>query len=192
MELQDLKTRFIGKDIMYFKTIDSTQTFAKNASKEKIKNGTVILADMQTAGVGTNDRKWFTGKEQNLTMTIILYPNCNIEKISNLTVLIAECMVKSIKKLYGYDLEIKKPNDIVYNNKKLAGILTESRVEGEVVKKVCIGIGFNLNQTNFPEELKAIASSLKIEFGKDFLREEIMKEFFFIFEKEYLKIIKEQ
>jgi len=189
MKLENLKTKFLGKNIIHFEIITSTQGFAKNSKIEELPDGTVILADIQTAGVGTNDRKWFTGKEQNLSMTFVLYPNCNINKLSNLTILIAQCMVKSIKNIYGYDLEIKKPNDIVYNNKKLAGILTESKVEGEVVKKICIGIGFNLNQTIFPEELKEIASSLKIEFGKDFSREEIMKEFFSIFEEEYLKLI---
>ncbi len=188
MELKDLNTKFIGKNVIYFQSIGSTQEFAKNL-KEEIQEGTVILADIQTSGVGTNDRKWFTGKEENLTMTYILYPNCNINKLSRLTILIAECMVKSIKKLYGYDLEIKKPNDIIYNNRKLAGILTETKVEGEIVKKLYIGIGFNLNQTVFPEELKEIASSLKIEFGIEFSREEIMKEFFTIFEEEYLKLI---
>lgn len=189
MKLKKLKTKFIAQNIIYFKTIDSTQTYAKNTLKEDIKDGTVIIADSQENGIGTHERKWYTGKN-NIAMTFVLYPECNISKISNLTVLIAECIISAIKKLYGYELKIKEPNDVIYNNKKIAGILTESKVEGENVKKIFIGVGLNVNQTIFPENLKDIASSLKNEFFKEFSREEIISEFFNIFEEEYLRLIK--
>ena len=123
-------------------------------------------------------------------MTFILYPDCNIKKISNFTRLIAEVMIKAIKNLYGYELEIKAPNDIIYKNKKIAGILTESNSEGEIVKRICVGIGLNINQTEFPGNLEKIASSLKKEFNIEFSKEDIITEFFNIFEKEYLKLLK--
>lgn len=122
-------------------------------------------------------------------MSFVLYPNTNIQKFSNFTVLIAECMIKTIKKLYGYDFEIKMPNDIICNGKKIAGILTESNVTGETMNKVTIGIGFNVNQINFPDDLKDTATSLNKEFNKEFSREEIITEFLNGFEKEYLKIL---
>ncbi len=189
MELKKLKTKFIGHNIIYFKSISSTQVFAKSTKNEDTPNGTVIIADSQTEGIGTHERKWYTGKN-NIAMTFVLYPECNISKISNLTVLIAECIISAIKKLYGYELKIKEPDDVIYNNKKIAGILTESKVEGEIVKKIFIGVGLNVNQTIFPENLKDIASSLKNEFFKEFSREEIISEFFNIFEEEYLRLIK--
>ena len=119
MKLKKLKTKFIAQNIIYFKTIDSTQTYAKNTLKEDIKDGTVIIADSQENGIGTHERKWYTGSGKNLAMTFILYPDCNIKKISNFTRLIAEVMIKAIKNLYGYELEIKAPNDIIYKNKKI-------------------------------------------------------------------------
>lgn len=188
MMLENLKTKFMGHNIIYFKSIDSTQTFAKSTKKEDTPDGTVIIADSQTEGVGTHERKWYTGKD-NIAMTFILYPECNASKLSNLTILISKCVINAIKKLYGYELKIKEPNDVIYNNKKIAGILTESKVEGEIVKILFIGIGLNVNQTIFPGNLKDIASSLKNEFSKEFSREEIIVEFFNIFEKEYLEII---
>lgn len=190
MKLKKLKTKFIAQNIIYFKTIDSTQTYAKNTLKEDIKDGTVIITDSQENGIGTHERKWYTGSGKNLAMTFILYPDCNIKKISNFTRLIAEVMIKAIKNLYGYELEIKAPNDIIYKNKKIAGILTESNSEGEIVKRICVGIGLNINQTEFPGNLEKIASSLKKEFNIEFSKEDIITEFFNIFEKEYLKLLK--
>lgn len=189
MKLENLKTKFMAHNIIYFKTIDSTQNYAKKTTKEKLVDGTVIIADNQTSGIGTHERKWYTGNCENIAMTFVLYPECKISKLTELTRIISECILKAIKNLYGYELEIKEPNDVIYKNKKIAGILTESNCIGEIVKRLCIGIGLNVNQTDFPGNLKEIASSLKTEFNRDFKREEIISEFFNIFEKEYLKLI---
>lgn len=188
MELNGLKTEFLGRNNLFFNSIDSTQKKIK--SLRQPVNGTVVLADNQVAAVGTHDRKWFTGNGENIAMSFVLLPDCNIKSIENITICIAECMVAVVKKMYSIELAIKKPNDIYYQNKKVAGILTETVCKGELVKKIYIGIGMNINQKVFPGNLSEIATSLKNEFGKEFDREKIIVEFLNEFEKVYQKMIK--
>ena len=107
-------------------------------------------------------------------MTIILHPKCKIDDLDNLTVEIAEKIRKSIYELYGYELEIKEPNDLMFNGKKICGILTEIHTQGEKIKYLLISFGFNVNEDGFSEETKDIATSLKKETGREFSREEII------------------
>ncbi|MCI8620685.1 MAG: hypothetical protein HFJ50_02435 [Clostridia bacterium] len=86
---------------------------------QKCKNGLVVLAENQTKGKGTNGRNWYTSKKENLTFSFFLSPKCNISNLKNLTLIISETIVSVIKELYGFSLEIKYPNDIVKNGKKL-------------------------------------------------------------------------
>jgi len=185
-----LKTKFIGKELKYYKTLESTHILAKSLEEQDISNGMIIFADSQTGGIGTHQRKWFTGQAENLSFNIILLPDCDMRKFEKLTIIIAECLVYTIKKLYNVELFIKKHNDVILNNKKLAGILTETVAIGNTIKKLYIGIGININQIDFPGNLKDIATSLKKEFQKDFDRIEIFSEFLEVFEKRYIDIIK--
>ena len=190
MELKNLQTQFIGKDFKYFEVLDSTQSYIKKLdSEKKTSNGTLVYAEVQTAGIGTHERKWYTSKGNNLAFTFVLYPNCNIKKLENITIILAECLVQTVKELYGYELKIKSPNDIVYLERKIGGILTESITEGEIIKKLFIGIGFNVNQDKFPGNLEKIASSLKKMFEGVFVREDILVRFLEIFEKKYLELL---
>ena len=190
MEFKNLKTKFLGRNMLHFEVIDSTQKYIKENSIKNMPNGTIVIADTQSSGIGTQGRKWFTGdNNENIAMSFVLYPETDIKKFSNLTKLIAECIINTVKKLYGYELKIKVPNDIICNEKKIAGILTESSSIGEKVKKIIIGIGFNVNQMEFPEDLKDLATSLKKEFSKNFSKEEIIVEFLNEFELVYLKLL---
>lgn len=185
-----LNTSFLCQNIIYYENIDSTQDIAKTSiKKEDIINGTYIVTDKQTKGKGTQDKKWYGGEYENICGTFVLTPNCNINKLNNLTIIIAKCLIKAIKNLYNIELQIKHPNDIMCNSKKLAGILTESITQKEIVKYLFIGIGININQTIFNHEIGHIATSLKKEYKREFDRENIISEFSNIFEKEYLKII---
>lgn len=183
-------TNILGNNIIILEEVSSTQEYIKGIPNEKKQDGLVVVAKNQTAGIGTNGRKWYTEKNKNLTFSFLLKPNCNIEKLENLTVTIAETMIKVIKKLYGYDLDIKYPNDIMLKSKKMGGILTEAITSNEIVKQIIIGIGLNINQEKFGEEVKDIATSLKKEFGKEFNIKQILMEFLKEFEKEYLNMIK--
>ena len=186
----NLKTSFLGKNIIYNEEIDSTQDEAKRLVKQgKATNGMYIVTDNQTKGKGTKGRTWYGGEYENICGTFVLTPNCNIKQIENLTILIAQCLVKTIKDLYDIKLDIKYPNDVMCNRKKASGILTESVTNKEIVKYVFIGIGIDVNQIIFTPEIEQIATSLKKECNKEFNREEIISSFFNTFEKEYKKLI---
>ena len=184
----NLKTKFIGQDIVVLDIIDSTQDEIKR--RENLGNGTVIIAENQTKGKGTHGRVWYTETTgKNIAMTFVLFPNTHISKFEDITVLIAKCIVKTFKKLYNINLDIKYPNDIVINSKKIGGILTETKVIGQNVKELYIGIGLNILQEEFNEDIKDIASSIINEFNIKCIREDIISEFFNIFENEYLKLL---
>ena len=188
MELKGLKTEFLGRNLIYYHSIDSTQKKIKNIKKPE--NGTIIITDNQFEGVGTHDRKWYTGNGKNIAMSFVLLPECNIKKIENLTIEIAKCIVNAIKKKCKINLEIKEPNDLFYEGKKVGGILTETSCKGEIVSKIFIGIGINVNQEEFPGNLEEIATSLKKICQKEFSREKLIEQFLNDFEKKYLKIVR--
>lgn len=176
-------TKLIAKKQFYFKEIESTQKEAKILAEKGIENGAIVLTDYQINGIGTHDRKWYSEKNKNLTFTIILYPKCNIKKLENLTVDIAKCIIKAIKELYGLELEIKYPNDIILKGKKMGGILTQVATEGEKIKYLLIGIGLNINGEIFNKEIEDIATSLKKEFKINYSRYDILNKFCIEFEK---------
>ena len=163
----------IGTKVIALDTVDSTQEEAKRRMKNNEESGTIIWANQQTAGRGTHERKWYSGKGENIAFTVILYPNCAIENLENITVNIAHSIARTINELYGYTLEIKKPNDLMLHGKKIGGILTEITTLGETVETLLIGIGFNVNQEKMPKELEEIATSLAIEYNKKFSIKEI-------------------
>lgn len=194
MDIQKIKeanTKILGKNIEYFPEITSTNLYAKQELKQKKEKNKIWIADMQTSGMGTKGRKWYTGKGKNIAMTILLTPNCNIKKLEGITIKIAKCMQKAIYNLYNLKLDIKEPNDLLYKGKKVSGTLTEISTIGETVNYILIGIGVNVNEDKFNKETENIATSLKKELGTECSREEIIIKFLEILESEigtFLKI----
>lgn len=152
-KIKNAKTSFLGKEIIYEKELNSTQNLAKEIVR-KVNNGCLIITDNQTSGRGTKGRVWISKKDKNITMTIIINDNIEIEKLEGLTLKLAEGIKKAIKELYNYNLFIKEPNDLLLNNKKICGILTESSIIQNKVNYLLIGIGFNVNEECFEEELR--------------------------------------
>ena len=188
MLLKNLKTNFLGKNAIYYKQIDSTQNQIWKLLKNKnTPNGTLVMADIQTNGVGTHDRIWYTDEENNIAFSFFIKMNCNIKKIEGITIKIAQIILEVFKNLYNIELQIKVPNDIVYNGKKLGGILTQTKVIRENVKYLVVGIGINTQKQNFNIEIKDIATSIKKEFGVHIDTKEFITEFCNEFEKEILK-----
>lgn len=171
LKIDELSSK-LKNQIIYFEEMNSTQDYAKN--KTNIENGGVVITDNQIKGKGTHGRKWYTNMCENITMTITYFPQCDISKMEDFTVKIAEIIKNVVFELYGYKLELKQPNDLLLNNKKICGILTECSTEAGVVKKVYIGIGFNVNQKNFNKDIEQIATSLLKEFNIKFKREKII------------------
>ena len=176
-KIKNARTKYIGKNIIYFKEIDSTQKYSKEMVNNNLKNGTIVITDNQTKGIGTNGRNWYSNIGKNITMTITVYPNVDVNKLNNLTIDVAKAMQKTIQDLYNINLNIKKPNDLIINNKKIAGFLVETGLIKQKVNYILIGVGFNVNEVEFNTEVKDIATSLKKEFKRDFRREEIIVKF---------------
>lgn len=176
-------TKFIGKKQIYFEELESTQQEAKKIAEKNIQNGTIIITDYQTNGIGTYDRTWYSEKNSNLTFSIIIYPKCTIKELKGFTLEIARCLQDAVENIYHIKLDIKEPNDIMHNGKKLGGILTQIVSKGEQIKYLLIGIGFNVNTEKFNKKIKNIATSLKQEFGREFSREEILNKFCIYLEK---------
>lgn len=183
-KIKNSKNKVIGKKIEYYKEINSTHKYAKKIAIKNENNGKIIIAEKQTDGIGTKGRVWYTGEEKNIAITIILNPKCGIDKLDGLTIKIAQIMKKTINDLYGYELKIKEPNDLMLNNKKICGILTEINTMAGKIKYLLISLGFNVNEDIFSEETKNIATSLKREYKKDFSREDIIINFIEKLEKE--------
>lgn len=167
-----------SNNIIFFKEIDSTQSeMWRRIETNNIETGTVIMADIQTAGIGTHGRIWHTDEAKNIAFSLYIETNCIPEKLEGITTEIAEILVDIFKKRYAISLQIKYPNDIVYMGKKIGGILTESKVNAEKIKFLVIGIGINTRKLNFTDDIKNIATSIKKEFGIDVEENEIVMEF---------------
>ena len=188
MQLKNLKTNFLGRNIFYYKTIDSTQKeIWRRVDDDKIESGTLIFADIQTGGIGTHGRIWHTDEKNNIAFSFYLKLNCDINTLSGLTKKIAEIIIRIFKDKYRINLQIKEPNDIYYNGKKLGGILSETRLIANKVKHLVIGIGINTNKEYFPEDIEGKATSIIKEFGVTVNTKEFIEEFCNRFEIEIMK-----
>lgn len=188
MQLTKLKTNFLGKNIIYYNEIDSTQSeIFRLIESNLIKNGTLVIANIQTNGKGTNGRVWHTDEENNIAFSFYIELNCNISKLEGLTYEIANIIVYIFKNKYKINLDIKRPNDIMINNKKLGGILTQTKLLGEEVKYLVIGIGINTNKEKFTDDIKDIATSIKKEFNINVNTEEFIIEFCNSFENKLIE-----
>jgi len=183
-----LTTNFIGRNIHYEESVESTQKIAHRLSYEEVPEGTVIIAEEQRSGKGRMNRTWHSPKYTGIWMSLILRPNIPLTKAPQLTLLTAVAIVQAIEEVTGLQSEIKWPNDILIGGKKVTGILTELQAEADRIHSIIIGIGINVNQKeeDFPSELQEKASSLFIEKGKVISRAGLIKSFFKHFEKLYL------
>ena len=188
MQLINLTTNFLGKNFIFNKIIDSTQAeIFRLIKNNNIKNGTVVMADIQTNGIGTQGKKWYTDETNNIAFSLFIQLNCNIRKLNYITVKIAQIILDIFKTEYGITLEIKLPNDIMYKGKKLGGILTQTKTIKEQCKYIVVGIGINTEKDTFTEEIKNIATSIKKEFGVQINVIKFISKFCNEFEKEILR-----
>ncbi len=180
-----------SNNFIFYKKIDSTQNEIWRLIESKtIKNKTLIMADIQTNGKGTHGRIWHTDEEKNIAFSYYIETNCKSENLEGITIEIAQILVKIFKEFYDIKLDIKKPNDIMIKDKKVGGILTESKVSSEIVKFLVIGIGINTEKMNFTDDIKNIATSIKKEFGIEVDRKKIITNFCEEFEKTLIRRIK--
>lgn len=147
--------------IIYFDTLNSTNTYLK--TNEDLPDKTIVISDEQTMGKGRLKRNFYSPKNQGLYFSLLLKPNLEINKILKLTSLVAVAVNQAIVNLYQLDTKIKWVNDIYYQNLKLAGILIEANLELNTsnIESLIIGIGINVHQQKFPNELNNIATAIE-------------------------------
>ncbi len=164
-----LKTNFIGKNIFYEEKVGSTNLMARELAVKGAKNGTVVIADTQDKGKGRNGKIWTSPKACNIYLSIILKPKFSPEAANGMTILAATAAAESIKEISSITPQIKWPNDILVNSKKVSGILTEMSTQNNVIEYIIIGIGINVNlkEEDIYEDIKNIATSLYIERTKE-------------------------
>lgn len=139
MQLINLKTSFLGRNLQMYGKIDSTQDeIWRLVQSGKIENGTLIMADIQTKGKGTHGRTWHTDEGKDIAFSFYIETNCDVKNIEGITIEIAECLVQIFKEKYGISLGIKFPNDIVCEGKKIGGILTESKINKDKCKYIVV------------------------------------------------------
>ena len=161
-----LHTKWLGKSIRYFDELDSTNTEAKRIAEEPGEDdwhGTVVVADMQTAGRGRRGRSWRSPHGAGLFFTILLKPEIDPENAPMLTLVKAMAVVRGIHQATGLQPQIKWPNDIVLHGKKIVGILTEMSAQIDYVNHIVVGTGINVHHREFPEEIAKTATSLDLE-----------------------------
>ena len=202
--IRDLKTENIGKRVYYFVELDSTQNFAQQIAADKKENGTIVIAEKQTSGRGRLDRKW-TSPKGGIWFSLIIHPRFDVSSSTLIPILSAVALSKSIKKILGVETEVKWPNDIILNGKKVAGILVDASVQANNIDYLILGIGINFDIDT--KKLEKRLSKTPNFYGVNSLRGNnnktppkiLLKEFLFQFEKnlssldkgEKAKIVKE-
>lgn len=179
------KTKWVGNEIFYTPVIDSTNTKAKQLAEEGYPNGTVVIAERQEAGRGRRGRTWDSPAGDGIFMTLMLRPAIEPNNASMLTLVAALAVAAAIRKCTGRAAGIKWPNDIVMNGKKVCGILTEMSAQVDYVNHVVVGIGINVYNKSFPEEISQMATSLYLETKEGFEREPLIEEVWEQFEHYY-------
>lgn len=186
----EMDTKYIGRNSYFYNVIGSTNTEAKRLAEEGACDGTLLVADAQTAGKGRRGREWISPAGANIYLTLLLKPEFQPDKAPMLTLLMALAIAEGIKR-YAEDIEkvkdigIKWPNDIVINGKKVCGILTEMGVEQDYIQYVVIGAGINVKKQEFSSEIAERAISLEDEFGAVFSRSRLVGYIMKAFEKHY-------
>lgn len=153
----------IGHIIVRKNCVDSTNEEAKRGADNGAEHGTVYVADEQTAGKGRRGRSWLSESRENLYFTLLLRPRLAPEKVTMLTLVMAYAVAVAVEKVTGLQTSIKWPNDIVVNDKKVCGILSEMKLDKQRCAYCVVGVGMNIGQTQFPEELQDKATSLQAE-----------------------------
>ena len=182
----NLATRFIGQKVIYYPRLASTMAVARQAARQGVAEGTVIVADEQTAGKGRLKRLWLSPKG-SIAISIILYPDTSY--LPYLMMLASLAVAHSIEAITGLEVQLKWPNDVLINDKKVCGILIESNLRGNTVAYAIIGIGINVNfrLADFSGILAA-ATSLADELGKEISRVAVIRRLLVETERLYLAL----
>lgn len=192
-----LRTKEIGKEVLYYDMVDSTNTKAKQLAEQENTHGLLVIAEQQEMGKGRRGKNWNSQKGTGIWMSLIIKPKIKPVSASMLTLVAALAVTKAIRQMgeqeenrNNLEAKIKWPNDIVVNGKKVCGILTEMSSELDYINHVVIGIGINANIEKFPDEINHIATSLLLEGKKHIKRSQLVAFVLEAFEAYYIKFLK--
>ena len=188
--LSCLETEWAGGRIVYFDATDSTNIQARRLAEAHAPHGTLVVSDRQDGGKGRRGRSWASPSGVGIWMSLILRPEIAPSSASMLTLAAALAVREGIQEETGLSPLIKWPNDLVLNGKKICGILTEMSTELMEIQYVITGIGINVNQREFPPEIRDTATSLSLEAGRSFRRSSLIAAILKAFEKDYAAFLK--
>lgn len=176
-----MDTKWAGHPVIFYDALPSTNLQAKLDAENGAVQGTLLVADMQTAGRGRRGRSWSSPGGTNAYFTLIIKPDFRVELASMVTLVMGLAVADGIRKTCGVEAYIKWPNDIVIGGKKVCGMLAEMSVERDYIHYVVIGVGINVGLQAFPPEIADVATCLQEECGYRVSRAElvanVMKEF---------------
>jgi len=178
-----LRTRYLGRNILYLQTTSSTQDAARAAAERGAPVGTAVLAEEQTAGRGRLGRAWVSPAGKNIYVTLIMRPPA--PKLRALSIVSPLAVAEALEGI-GLAPRLKWPNDVLVGGRKIAGILIETELSGDAVKYALVGIGLNVNlDVEAVPEIAEIATSARRELGGDASREELLAALLNAFEARY-------
>jgi BirA family biotin operon repressor/biotin-[acetyl-CoA-carboxylase] ligase len=188
-----LKTKWMGRTIHHFQTLDSTNSKAYQLAMNGAEEGEVVISESQKKGRGRLGRQWFSPPFLNLYLSVILRPKISPHQASIITLMAAVATADAIQKFSGLLPLIKWPNDVLLRDRKAAGLLNEIHSEMDRIHFVILGIGVNLNieEKIFSKEIRAVATSLKIEMGQTVSRKAFLQFFLQELEKWYSIFLEE-
>jgi BirA family transcriptional regulator, biotin operon repressor / biotin---[acetyl-CoA-carboxylase] ligase len=171
-----------GSELYYYDEIDSTNRVAEKLSQQSFREGTVVVADSQTAGRGRSSNQWFSPAGENLYCTLLIKPDASC--LHRIPFMVGLAIAKTLAEI-DLRIDLKWPNDLLVGNRKIGGILVQSAMESGVLKYAVAGFGINVNTTSFPPSLKETATSIAIERRRPANREAILVYVLMNFEKLY-------
>ncbi|NLN41845.1 MAG: biotin--[acetyl-CoA-carboxylase] ligase [Clostridiales bacterium] len=171
-----MKTQLMGKSIEVHQAIDSTNNRARELALEGADEGTLIVAETQLEGRGRLGRNWISPRGKGIWMSLILRPNLPPDQAPRITTMAAVAIRNALSRATGLNIGIKWPNDIIIDDKKVCGILTEMHADIDSIHYVVLGIGINVNMTqgDFPAEISSTATSLRIALNRYLDRRQII------------------
>lgn len=190
--VEGLETKVLGRPLFFYDEVDSTSTVIRHLALEGAPEGALAVAERQTGARGRRGRAWQSPGGSGIWMSLLLRPTVHPTKASVLTLLMGMAVNRAIREETGLETQIKWPNDILLNDKKLVGILTEMECEMNSISSVTMGVGINVNIHTFPEDLASLATSLYREGGRAYSRKKILQKVLLLFEQYYQQFLEEK
>jgi BirA family biotin operon repressor/biotin-[acetyl-CoA-carboxylase] ligase len=188
---QKLRTKYFGRTLYFFDSLSSTNDYAKSLAAKGAPEGTVVVADTQTAGRGSGNRSWLSPPRTGIWLSCALSPSFHPCRVREAGILAAYSIAKTLREKHAAPVMLKWPNDIILGGKKIGGLLSEACAAGDKISWLVIGLGLNVNTRRFPAELRDTATSLFLERDRLFDCVELIADYLERIEEEYDRYIAE-